>query len=277
MSDESPSNSKPRSKSQHSSSAFPQTLKSLVSDIAFDAWNTAQYFRHFFKIHYRRVSHLNQKSDHPPVILLQGFMGTHSVLDPLDRFMRDNGRHVFLIDLGLVNVRDIRESAETLLFEIERIVDEYSKTHGFKKFDIVAHSMGGLIALYYIKKLGGHRLIRKLICLGSPFRGTWAATLGAALFGLVSKGVWQMLPRSSFLTELHQTGSTHKTQIYSIAAQNDTVCPPRSCFLKGAVNRILPLGHASLVMDKRVFETILSFLDSEKLESKIVEFEHFRH
>jgi triacylglycerol lipase len=260
-----------------SSSRIPQTLRSLASDIAFDTWNTVQYFRHFFKIQYRRVSHLSEKSEHPPVILLQGFLGTHSVLDPLDRFMRENGRHVFLIDLGLVNVRDIKQSAETLLFEVERIVDEYSKSHGFRKFDIVAHSMGGLIALYYVKKLGGHRLIRKLIALGSPFRGTWAASIGAALFGLVSRGVWQMLPRSNFLQELHASGDFQETQVYSIAAQSDTICPPRSCFLKGAVNRILPLGHASLVMDKRVFETILSFLESAKLESKIVEFEHFRH
>lgn len=257
-------------------STFPRTLKSLAEDIAFDAWNTFRYFRHFFKVQYRRVNHLIDKSEHPPVILVQGFMGTHSVLDPLDRFMREHERHVFLIDLGLVNVRDIRESAETLLFEVERIMDEYGKSHGFTKFDIVAHSMGGLIALYYIKNLGGHRVIRKLIALGTPFRGTWAAALGAALFGIVSKGVWQMLPGSEFLKELHRDGGLHRTKVYSIAAQTDTVCPPRSCFLKGAVNRILPLGHASLVMDQRVFETVLSFLESDRAESKVVEFEHFR-
>jgi len=256
--------------------AFPQTIKSFAADIAFDTWNTVQYFRHFFNIHYGHTSHLSEKSAHPPVILVQGFLGTRSVLDPLERFMREKGRHVFLIDLGLVNIRDIRESAETLLFEVERIIEEYSQTHGFTKFDIVAHSMGGLIALYYIKKLGGNRVIRKLISLGTPYRGTWAAALGAAVFGVISKGVWQMLPGSPFLKELHLNVGFDQTRVYSISAKADTLCPPRACFLKGAVNRILPLGHASLVMDRRVFETILAFLEGDKIESKVVDFGHFR-
>lgn len=256
--------------------AFPQTIKSFAADIAFDTWNTVQYFRHFFNIHFGDASPVSEKSAHPPVILVQGFLGTRSVLDPLERFMRGRGRQVFLIDLGLVNIRDIRESADTLLFEVDRIIDEYSKTHGFTKFDIVAHSMGGLIALYYIKKLGGSRVIRKLVSLGTPYRGTWTAALGAALFGLVSKGVWQMLPGSAFLKELHLNVGFERTQVYSISAKADTICPPRSCFLKGAVNRILPLGHASLVMDRRVFETIVAFLDGDRIESKVVDFGHFR-
>ncbi len=41
--------------------------------------------------------------------------------------------------------------------------------------------MGGLIGLYYIKKLGGHTRVRKLVMMGTPVRGTWAA-----LFGVVT-------------------------------------------------------------------------------------------
>lgn len=36
---------------------------------------------------------------------------------------------------------------------------------------IVAHSMGGLIARYYIEHLGGHRAVRHLITAGTPHRG----------------------------------------------------------------------------------------------------------
>jgi len=252
-------------------------VKDFVKDVGFDAFNTLKYFRHNLRLGLTRQNHFLFPSNEPPIILLQGFLGTSGVLDPLSRFLQKNKRNVFILDLGLVNIRDIRESAERLVFEVERIIDLYSKEHHFKKIDIVAHSMGGLIAYYYIKKIGGHRLIRKLVALGSPFRGTWSAAVGAILFGFLSRGVWQMLPNSKFLRDLHITHQRKiETQIYSIAAQHDTISTPESCFLKGATNRVLPLGHASLLMDHRVFENILQFLEDKDEATNVVAFEHFR-
>lgn len=252
-------------------------LFSFIKDVGFDAFHTLRYLSHNVQIGFRRQDHLAENSKHPPVILVQGFLGTSAVLDPLDQYLRENNRHVFLLDLGLVNIRDIRVSAERLLFETERILEDYSEKFEFQHVDIVAHSMGGLIALYYIRRLGGHRLVRNLITLGSPFRGTWSAYVGTMFMGAISKGVWQMLPRSKFLKELHSRASPKvPTSVFSIAAQYDTISPPSSCFLKGAVNRILPLGHAGLLMDKRVFENVISFLDSPGQQSNVVAFDHFR-
>lgn len=252
-------------------------ISNFVHDLGFDVFNTVRYFKHNLSFGLTRQNHLSGNSQHPPIILLQGFLGTSGVLEPLDRFLQAEKRNVIILDLGIVNIRDIRESAERLVFEIERIMDLYSKSHGFKEIDIVAHSMGGLIAYYYVKKLGGHRCVRKLITLGSPFRGTWAALVGSILFGFFSRGVRQMLPGSKFLKDLHITHHNQiQTKIYSIAAQYDTISPPESCFLKGATNRILPLGHASLLMDKRVFENILGFLDGTQSEKgKLIAFDHF--
>jgi hypothetical protein len=86
-----------------------------------------------------------------------------------------------------------------------------------------------------------------------------------------------MLPNSKFLKNLHAPHhSSLQTQIYSIAAQYDTISPPESCFLKGAVNRVIPLGHASLLMDPRLYQNILNFLDDKEEISNVVQFEHFR-
>jgi triacylglycerol lipase len=252
-------------------------IVNFAKDIGFDTFNTLKYFRHNLKLGLSRENHFQQESQEPPIILLQGFLGTSGVLQPLDRYLQGQGRNVFMLDLGIINIGDIRKSAELLVYEVERLIDLYSKKHNFKKVDIVAHSMGGLIAYYYVKKLGGHRAVRKLITLGTPFRGTWAALLGTAMFGLLSRGVSQMLPRSQFLKELHAPNRNRiRTKVYSLAAQYDTISPPESCFLKGATNRILPLGHASLLIDKRVFQNIVLFLEGEENRSNVVEFEHFR-
>ena len=68
-----------------------------------------------------------------------------------------------------------------------------------RRIDIVGHSMGGLIGLYYIKRLGGHQRVRRLVMMGSPVRGTWAALLGVATIGLFSSSSWQLLPGSGGL------------------------------------------------------------------------------
>lgn len=248
---------------------------SFIKDLSFDAYNTLRYFRHNLTLQPELKHHFRGDVEHPPVVLIQGFLGTSAVLGPLARFLTRKGRNVFLIDLGYINIQDIRQSAEKIHFEIERIMDQYAKKEGFSRVDIVAHSMGGLIALYYTRKLGGHRLVRKLVTLGTPFQGTYSAFVGIAMFGSFSKGVWQMLPRSKFLKELQNTPSNLSTKIYSIAAQYDTISPARRCFLKGAVNRIVPLGHASLLMDTKVHENILSFLDSKKDKAGKLAFEHF--
>lgn len=60
----------------------------------------------------------------------------------------------------------------------------------------VCHSMGGLIARWYIEKCGGAEVTRKLITLGTPYRG--AATAVAQLVNGVRKGVG---PLSVDLTE----------------------------------------------------------------------------
>jgi triacylglycerol lipase len=243
---------------------------SLVRDVTFDTLNSIHYWRHNLRGNKVRKNYFVGESKRPPVILLQGFMGTRGVLIPLENYLRSQGRDVISIDLGFFNISDIRTSAQILGYKIERLVDRFSEQHNFEKIDIVGHSMGGLIGLYYVKKLGGHRLVNKLVTLGAPFNGTWTSLLALFPVGLISKGIWQMLPGSSFLKSLHRKTSEHfQTQVVSIAAKYDSICPPKSCHLNDATNEILNLGHASLLMDTKVFETVLRFLN-ERTDQKIV-------
>ena len=116
--------------------------------------------------------------------------------------------------------------------------------------------MGGLIGLYYVKKLGGHEKVRKLVMMGTPLRGTWSALLGVATVGLFSSSSWQMLPGSRFLKELGAGPLPANVQYYTIAAQRDWVCPPASTPLDGAESLTVPLGHSSLVMSEEVYRHI---------------------
>ncbi len=190
---------------------------------------------------------------HPPVLLLHGFLGTRGSMFIMERRLNADGICVFSFNLGSLNTRDIRQSAFLIHRKIESILGQTP----VKKIDIVGHSMGGLIGLYYVKKLGGHEKVRKLVMMGTPQTGTWSALLGVATVGLVSKSSWQILPRSRFLHELHAGPLPPSVEYFSISAARDWVCPIDSTRLDGATRVTVPLGHSSLVMSEEVYRHVL--------------------
>ena len=213
----------------------------------------------------RQASFENVDDKHPPVLLIHGFLGTRGSLFPLERRLVADGLCVFSFNLGALNSRDIRASAFLIHRKIESILSQTS----VKRIDIVGHSMGGLIGLYYIKKLGGHTRVRRLIMMGTPVKGTWAALAGVVTLGLWSKSSWQLLPRSRFLDELNQGPLPPEVEIYTLAAVRDWVCPLPSTRLRGATAVTVPLGHSSLVISDEVFTRIMTILRSPQRAARI--------
>ena len=42
---------------------------------------------------------------------------------------------------------------------------------GFERIHVIGHSLGGLIARYYVTRLGGDARVHTLVTLGTPARG----------------------------------------------------------------------------------------------------------
>jgi triacylglycerol lipase len=192
----------------------------------------------------------------PPVLLIHGFLGTRGSMYPMESKLVEAGFCVFSFNLGALNTRDIRRSA----FQIHRKIESILSQTSLEKIDIIGHSMGGLIGLYYIKKLGGHTRVRKLVMMGSPLHGTWVALLGVAALGLFSASSWQLLPRSSFLDELRQGPLPPEVEIHTLAAARDWVCPLPSTRLRGAHSTTVPYGHSSLVVSEDVYSRLIGML-----------------
>ena len=212
--------------------------------------HTVSYLRHLVRgneIKNKRFP--DQISDrHPPVLLIHGFLW-HPRIDvrhrtaPAARWLRGDP-----FNLGVLNVRDIRASALLIHRKVEQII----KQSGVHRIDIVGHSMGGLIGLYTSSTWGESR-VRRMVMLGTPARGTWAALLGVATMGLFSASSWQLLPGSNFLQELHDGPLPHGVEFFTISAERDWLCPPSVTQLEGAHAISVPLGHSSLVMSEAVY------------------------
>ena len=194
--------------------------------------------------------------DSPPVLLIHGFLGTRGSMYMLERRLVDDGFVVVSFNIGTLNVRDIRRSAFLIHRKIERILAQTPS----QRIDIIGHSMGGLIGLYYVKKLGGHVRVRKLVMMGTPVKGTWAALAGVLTLGLWSTSSWQLLPRSRFLDELHQGPVPPGVDVHTIAAARDWVVPLPTTRLRGANAMTVPLGHSSLVVSEEVYRRIVNTL-----------------
>ena len=78
-----------------------------------------------------------------PILLIHGFLGTRGVMYALEQRLKAEGYPVFSVNLGFVNIRDIRKTA----FLIHRKVEEILYSWEIEHINIVAHSMGGLIGL----------------------------------------------------------------------------------------------------------------------------------
>ena len=192
----------------------------------------------------------------PPVLIIHGFLGTRGSMYVLERRLVQDGFVCVSFNLGTFNVRDIRRSAFLIHRKIERILAQTPS----QRIDIIGHSMGGLIGLYYVKKLGGHARVRKLIMMGTPVRGIWVALAGVMTLGLWSTSSWQLLPRSRFLDELAQGPTPPGVDIYTIAAARDWVVPLQTTRLPGAKAMTVPLGHSSLVVSEEVYRRVVNTL-----------------
>lgn len=162
--------------------------------------------------------------DTTPVILLYGFFSSRKALTIMERLLTQRGFQVMSFNLGgLLGVfftRGIKETAEHIKLKI----DTQLKRHSFKNVHIVAHSKGGLVALWWLLKLGGANYCDKVITMGTPFRGTYLTYLGLiSPVGMFWRDLWQMRPHSQFLTELHTTPIPKHVRITCLFSNKDRI------------------------------------------------------
>lgn len=201
----------------------------------------------------------------PPVLLIHGYFATRGLLHLLESHLTMRGLIVMSYPLGRpINVGDIRDSAGLIARKVESIVAQT----GIARVDIVGHSMGGLVGLDYLKRLGGRHRVRRLVMLGTPTQGTWSALFGlvTAPLGLASL---QLLPGSPFLRELAERPLPEGAQVVSIGAVRDWLAPISSTVLDGVKHIALPTGHSGLLVDAEVAEVVVEILRAGPSEGPV--------
>jgi triacylglycerol lipase len=161
-----------------------------------------------------------------------------------------------------VRTGDVREAAERLSAHVEGICADT----GFERIHVIGHSMGGLIARYYVQCLGGDERVHTLVTLGSPHGGTATAYLVPHRLGR------QLRPDSDVVNELAAPAPDCRTRFLALWSDLDQMIVPkgnaRIDHVDLAAHNVLVrgVGHMSLPIHRRAVHLIsmtLAQLDAD--------------
>jgi len=190
-----------------------------------------------------------------PIVFVHGFAGKTMInLSTLTGWFEDDGWPAgYLHTYNYDSFSGVIGAASRLATEIEAVLERT----GAAQVDIVAHSMGGLVARFYLNHLfefraDGQNPVRRTVTLGAPHAGTnWAYTCGFL------QSCRDMQPGSRLLEE-EVGGCAGVLSIWSSC--DEIVLPNRSAVCGEPSWRVGCLEHLALCWSWPVYEVIREYL-----------------
>ena len=180
------------------------------------------------------------------VVLVHGFLATAGVFRPLRvRLEREAGALVasFSHAPGL----GVRRIAQQLAGLVDRI------PHG-TRIHLVGHSLGGIVARWYVQEMGGDERVAQTISIATPFGGSRVAERLRLFVGN------DLHAASDVLTRLRDGAarSSHVPHI-SIAGGEDRMVSPPDCagFAGGELVVLEGRGHNQLLFDREAIGLVV--------------------
>lgn len=190
-----------------------------------------------------------------PIVLVHGIVDNRTIFAMLRRGLRRRGFGCIRTFSYAPHMSDVRDAARGLGAFVEQLCEQT----GADKVHIVGHSLGGLIARYYVQT-GGSGRVDIVITLGTPHRGTFAAWI------VPHHLVRQLRPDSEIISELAEPAPGCETRFLAFYSDVDQLIIPadhariehpdlvaENILVKG-------LGHLSLPISGRIVHQICTTL-----------------
>lgn len=219
-----------------------------------------------------------------PVILVHGFNSDYTTWQQYvgtDGFLTELGLSGFAVGDGRAdgalntgNAVEPRRRTNSLAQNaaiLAGYIDKVRGAVGAEKVDIIAHSMGGLIARNYISAHGAQHGVAQLLTLGTPMAGTHCAVLPASL-GLMLPASIEIQP--SYVTDIfnrritqrngsrfHLLAGTPRTatlQSPCTDAPSDLVVSSRSVRGIQAEFDEMPVLHTNMTTSREIFDEFVA-------------------
>lgn len=192
-----------------------------------------------------------------PIVLVHGIGDNHTIFAMLGRELRRRGfSSLWTFDYGLFTA-DVRSTASRLAELVARV----SAETGYDRVHIIGHSLGGLVARYFVQRLDGDALVDTLVTLGTPHQGTQAARLASVL-----PLVRQLTPDSDLMGELAEPAGGCRTRFVAFHTDLDHLIVPgwrarlEHPDLQATNVAVHRVGHMSLTNNRSVAHQIAATL-----------------
>jgi pimeloyl-ACP methyl ester carboxylesterase len=181
------------------------------------------------------------------IILLHGLFASAGVLRPLrTQIEQDLGAHT--ASFSYLPGPSIR----TLSLRLAELIDRLPCG---ARLHLVGHSVGGVVARYYVQVHEPARAVIQTVSIASPFHGTPQARW---LPGPIRA---EIAPGSELLREIEVTARTCSVPHTSIVAAGDTMVPPSSAvFHYGPTIVMDGRGHNTLLFDDEVRNRVVDLV-----------------
>jgi triacylglycerol lipase len=187
-----------------------------------------------------------------PVLLLHGIDDTRAAFAHMKQALEQHGHpvleHDFIPNNGTVALEELATVLKTTI----------DPQVGSQPIKIVAFSLGGIIARYYLQELDGIRQVSHFISIASPHAGTYTA------YFRLGRGVAQLRPGHPFLSNLAQsTDLLRQIETWTIGTPYDlTIIPHISTILFPDRHTVIQsMAHPLLLRNKDCIQTVLDRLD----------------
>jgi triacylglycerol esterase/lipase EstA (alpha/beta hydrolase family) len=191
-----------------------------------------------------------------PIILIHGYLHHSFVWIYHGRRLNKKG----FSPIFTLNLKNTFGSIQDHANDLEKKIHKVLKGTKQNEVILIGHSMGGLIASHFAMNASNKNLVKNVITIGSPLKGTSMARFG------VGKCAKEMRRGSSFIKDLHEKMKNEKKiNFYHIATRTDElVVPFNSAIVLGEDNKhfvLDGLGHASLLYSKKVSDKMSFWLN----------------
>ena len=187
-----------------------------------------------------------------PILLVHGMVDNRSIFTVLRRGLRRRGfRRVLALNYSPLT-SDVRLAATNLATRVEELCEET----GFERIHVIGHSMGGLVARYYVQRLGGDERVHTLVTLGTPHGGTRPARL------VPHRLARQLRPDSELIAELREPAPGCRTRFVAVWSDLDQLMLPKRAAridhpdLAARNVLVRGVGHMSLPIHRRTVHEI---------------------
>ncbi len=202
-----------------------------------------------------------------PVLLVHGYIHNRSAFLAMSRHLKRAGfRYVDGVNYNALT-DGIPQAAARLGAEVERVLT----ATGAERVLIVGHSMGGIVARYYVQELGGEDTVDTVVTLGSPHQGTYASYIG------LGAATAQLRPSSPLLQQLRSTARPGPVRWIAYWSDLDVLVAPignaklEHPALRAHNVRVPNTGHLSLLASGWVLRDVLAHLTDRDLHRPAAE------